>query len=116
VQARSHLLHLREGFLETRGRSDALSLLVVESAPAFAALVASLARLDPAARANGTDAAAAARHLERSVGVSDGTIAAVVALARAHDLSSDEGERLFARYFEALKRIVAYVDGWSDGR
>src|SRR4051812_29561201 len=45
VQARSHLLHLREGFLETRGRDDALSLLIVESAPAFAALVTSLARL-----------------------------------------------------------------------
>src|SRR5262245_1801720 len=29
VQARSHLLHLREGFLEASGRADALSLLVV---------------------------------------------------------------------------------------
>src|SRR5499427_743531 len=35
VQARSHLLHLREGFLETRGRADALSVLIVRSAPAF---------------------------------------------------------------------------------
>jgi len=37
VQARSHLLHLREGFLETRGRADALSVLIVQSAAAFAA-------------------------------------------------------------------------------
>src|SRR3989441_9911998 len=43
VQARSHLLHLREGFLETRGRGDALSVLILQSAPAFAALVTSLA-------------------------------------------------------------------------
>ena len=50
VQARSHLLHLREGFLETRGRGDALSDLIVQSAPAFAALVASIARLDGHAR------------------------------------------------------------------
>src|SRR5262249_13953895 len=69
VQARSHLLHLREGFLETRGRSDALSLLILESAPAFAALVASLARLDGQ---TGGDAQAAARHLERTAGVSGG--------------------------------------------
>ena len=33
VQARSHLLHLREGYLETRGRADALSVLIVDSAP-----------------------------------------------------------------------------------
>ena len=42
VQARSHLLHLREGFLETRGRSDALADLIVQSAAAFAALVGSI--------------------------------------------------------------------------
>src|SRR5471030_165543 len=45
VQARSHLLHLREGFLETRGRSDALAVLIVRSVPAFAGLMGSLARL-----------------------------------------------------------------------
>ena len=46
VQARSHLLHLREGFLETRGRADALAVLIVQSAAAFAALVTSIARLE----------------------------------------------------------------------
>src|SRR5712692_2795887 len=46
VQARSHLLHLREGFLETRGRSDALAVLIVQSAGAFGALVSSIARLE----------------------------------------------------------------------
>jgi hypothetical protein len=46
VQARSHLLHLREGFLETRGRADALAVLIVRSAAAFAALVTSIARLE----------------------------------------------------------------------
>src|SRR5439155_16909943 len=46
VQARSHLLHLREGYLETRGRDDALSDLIVKSARPFAALLVSLARLE----------------------------------------------------------------------
>ena len=35
VQARSHLLHLREGYLETRGRSDALAELLSRSARAI---------------------------------------------------------------------------------
>src|SRR3954470_7642367 len=62
VQARSHLLHLREGFLETRGRADALSVLILQSAPAFAALVSSIARLE--GKRDG-DPPSAARHVER---------------------------------------------------
>jgi hypothetical protein len=111
VQARSHLLHLREGFLETRGRADALSMLIVESAPAFAALVASLARLDGHAS---DDVAAAARHVERKIGLTEAPIAKIASLATAHDLPSADAERLFAPYFDAAEKIVAYVDGWMD--
>jgi len=113
MQARSHLLHLREGFLETRGRGDALSMLIVQSAPAFAALITSLARLDGRAT---VDAAAAARHLERIVGLPDGPIGEVVTLAHAHDMSSADAERLFAPYLEAVEKLVSYVDGWGNAR
>ena len=113
VQARSHLLHLREGFLETLGRADALSVLIAESAPAFAALVTSLARLDGY---TGDDAASAARHVERAVDLPDGPIARIVGLAHGHDLSSADAERLFAPYFDAVEKIVAYVDGWMNAR
>ena len=46
VQARGHLLHLRQAFMETRGRADALAVLIVHSAPAWAALLQNVARLD----------------------------------------------------------------------
>src|SRR3954466_2943061 len=85
VQARSHLLHLREGFLETRGRADALSVLILQSAPAFAALVTSIARLEGHAT---DDAAAAARHVERILGTSGSSVADVAKLAGARDISS----------------------------
>ena len=113
VQARSHLLHLREGFLETRGRGDALSMLILQSAPAFAALVTSIARLGGLAS---EDSLAAARHVERIVGLPDGPIGEVVRLSRAHDMSSADAERLFAPYFDAVETLVRYVDGWSSGR
>jgi len=114
VQARSHLLHLREGFLETRGRADALSLLILQSAPAFAALVTSIARLEGQAD---RDVHGAARHLERLVGQSElGAISDVAKLASAHDLASSAAEQLFAPYLDAVERIVAYVDGWSASR
>jgi hypothetical protein len=113
VQARSHLLHLREGYLETAGRADALSVLVVESAPAFAALVSSLARLERPA--DTVDAAAAARHAERTLGVAPGSIGAIVALVGQHEISSAQAEQLFPPYLVAVERLVAYVDGWSAG-
>jgi len=110
VQARSHLLHLREGYLETRGRSDALAMLVVESAPAFASLITSLARLE---RPDSDDAAAAARHAERTLGVPPGAVAAIVGLVGVHEISSAQAEQLFPPYLDAVERLVNYVDGWS---
>ena len=114
TQARSHLLHLREGFLETRGRADALAVLIVHSAGAFAALVASIARLEGHAAG---DAASAARHVERRIGMPNGAVSEVTRLAAAHDMTSADAERLFAPYLDAASRIVQYVDSWnSDGR
>jgi hypothetical protein len=110
VQARSHLLHLREGYLETRGRADALSLLIVESAPAFASLIKSLARLE---RPVGDDAAAAARQAERSLDVPPGSIGAIVGLVGVDEISSAQAEQLFPPYLAAVEKLVAYVDGWN---
>lgn len=110
IQARSHLLHLREGFLETRGRADALSVLILQSAPAFAALVTSIARLEGHAT---DDPASAARHVERALGTGNSAVGEVVKLNSAHDLTSAAAEPLFAPYLDAVTRIVEYVDGWS---
>jgi hypothetical protein len=108
VQARSHLLHLREGFLETRGRSDALAELIVQSAPAFAALITSIARLEGFA---GEDAAAAARHVERIVAL-PGAVTDITRLVGVKEISSAEADRLFPPYFSAVERLVSHVDSW----
>lgn len=109
VQARSHLLHLREGFLETRGRADALSDLIVQSASAFAALVGSIARLDGHA---GDDPASAARHVERILNV-PGSVTDITTLAGVHEISSADAERLFPPYLGAVEKLVQHVDGWA---
>jgi hypothetical protein len=110
VQARSHLLHLREGFLETRGRADALSVLIVQSAAAFASLVTSIARLEGHAT---DDVASAARHVERILGSSASAVADVTKLAGTRDIPSADAKRLFPPYLDAVTRLVAYIDGWS---
>jgi hypothetical protein len=109
AQARSHLLHLREGFLETRGRADALAVLIVRSAAPFAALLASLARLQGLAAA---DPAAAGRHAERTLEVPPGVVTDVVKLAHVTEISSAEATRIFPAYLDAAARLAAYVDGW----
>ncbi|MCU1382410.1 MAG: hypothetical protein JWL71_1107 [Acidobacteria bacterium] len=113
VQARSHLLHLREGVLETRGRPDGLAVLIVQSAPAFAALISSIARLEGHAT---DDGASAARHVERILGMPGSAVADVAGLSGVHDITSADADRLIAPYLDAVDRIVRYVDGWNDGR
>ena len=108
VQARSHLLHLREGYLETGGRGDALAVLIVDSAAAFAALLEHIARLEGA----GEDPATVSRHAERRLNVPGGIVSDVMRLARVTEISSTEAERIFPSYLDAVERLVTFVDGW----
>ena len=110
VQARSQLLHLREGYLETRENADALAVLIVESAAPFAALLASIARLQGAAV---VDAAASARHVERLIDVPGGVVSDVVALAGVTEISAAEASRIFPAYLDAVEKLVRFVDGWQ---
>jgi hypothetical protein len=110
VEARGHWLHLREGYLETRGRGDALAVLIVQSAPAFAALATSVARLDAVPADN---AIAAARHLERRLALPSTTASEVVSLAAVKEISSSEAERIFPAYLDAVERLVRYIDAWT---
>jgi len=109
VQARSHLLHLREGFLETRGRPDALAVLIVDSAAPFAGLLASIARLQGAA----ADGSAVRRHAERALDVPGGIVAEVMRLATVKEISSADAVRIFPDYLDAVERLVKYVDAWT---
>ena len=111
VQTRSHLIHLREGYIETRGRADALALLIVRSAAPFAALLTSVARLQGLST---EDPAAAGRHAERALQLPPGVVTGVVTLAHVAEISSAEATRIFPAYLEAVERLAAYVDGWSS--
>ena len=111
IQARSHLLHLREGFVETRGRGDALADLVVRSAAPFVALMTSVARLQ-----GGTDfrePTAAAAAMERALGLPEGSLTEIMKLSAGGPLPSDTARRIFPAYLDAAERLTNYVDSWS---
>lgn len=110
VQARSHLLHLREGFIETRGRGDALSVLIVRSAAPFGALLVSLSRLEGHAV---PDPETAGRRAESLLQLTPGAITDVIKLVHVKETPSDNALRVFPAYLNAIERLVAYVDGWG---
>ena len=111
IQARSHLLHLREGYVETRGRSDALADLIVRSAAPFVALMTSVARLQGAADL--PDASAAAVAMERALGLPGVSLTEIMKLSAGRPLSADTARRIFPAYLDAVERLTSYIDQWS---
>src|SRR5439155_18731284 len=109
IQARGHLLHLREGYLETRGRGDALAELMARSVPPLTVLIRSVARLDGG---DGTAAGVMAEQVERTLGLEAGSLTRLLGVRAGQTLSSDDARRLFPAYLGAMERIVRYVDLW----
>jgi hypothetical protein len=94
-QAKSHLIHLREGFLETQGDPPAVARMIAASAPAFRALLQNLERLEPGA--------------SRRAGISDDLLREV---STAADATIAEPSALLSRYIAAVERLWQYVDAW----
>jgi hypothetical protein len=109
VQARSHLLHLRQGFMETRGRGDSLAVLVVRSAAAWASLLDNVVRLEGLP---GLDRAAVGRHVERVLHLTSG-VEDIIKLVGVKEISSADALRLFPPYLDAAERLTKYVDHWN---
>ncbi|MEQ1911742.1 MAG: hypothetical protein ABMA15_23185 [Vicinamibacterales bacterium] len=93
VQARSHLLHLREAYIETRGQSDVVAALVARSAPPLAALLTNVALLHQAPTASSV-------------------LTRVSELGAAGTISADEADRLFPDYLLAVEQLVLALDRW----
>ena len=109
LQLKSHLLHLRESFIEAGGTPRAAGELVRTAAPALAALLRNVARL------NGThaaDRAEATRTGARAAGLPDHLVSEVLRLERPDAASLGDATTLFAEYLAAVEHLVRVVDGW----
>jgi hypothetical protein len=84
VQARGHVLHLREGYIEAAGDAPAVARLVSAAATPFRALVTNVARLE---------------------GISP--------KALITQLDLDNFEKGFPAALRAAEQIVDYVDRWT---
>ncbi len=110
-QAKSHLIHLREGFLETQGDPGSVVRLIASSAPAFRTLLLNLTRLESGEPVDAAPQALAAR-IERTLGVPAPLIVEVLSAPSSDMGTMADPTALLARYLDASERIWRYVDGW----
>jgi hypothetical protein len=110
VQARSLLLHLREGFIETEGRSDRLVELLQRSASALAPLVVNVARLVDLPQ---TTPEAAAREVERHLGLENTGLTEIVSTTEGRPMAADAARRIFPAYLNAVDRLTEAIDRWT---
>ncbi|MDH4064452.1 MAG: hypothetical protein OEW19_08625 [Acidobacteriota bacterium] len=109
VQAASHLLHLRENYVESGGRPSAVGALVRDSAPAFAQLLRRMAHLDNAP----ADSAAALSHWAAArIGLDARVVGDMLALA-SDGLPAVDATRLFPDYLQAVTALRHFIDQWS---
>ena len=111
AQAKSQLIHLREGFLEAQGRPDRVADLVLASAAPFAVLVGHVARL------RGHDDStpeSLARAVEDFEGVSSAVVREVLSLVQAPVLANEDAKRLFPAYVDCVGWLVRHLDSWKQ--
>ena len=111
AQIKSHLVHLREGFIETGGVPRLIAELVAASAPAFGALLRNVARLDGSRE---HDRASTTRHAARLAQLPDGVISDILALERPSAMRTTDAAKLFPEYLAAVGQLARFIDQWKS--
>ncbi|MGH9383778.1 MAG: hypothetical protein ACRD2N_05780 [Vicinamibacterales bacterium] len=110
VQVKSHLLHLRENYVECGARPSEVARLVADSAPAFEAVLRRMARLDdrPARTPAEIGAYAASRP-----GIDPRVVGDVIALVGNGNYAPVNAARLFPEYLAAVEQLWRFIDRWN---
>jgi bifunctional DNA-binding transcriptional regulator/antitoxin component of YhaV-PrlF toxin-antitoxin module len=106
LSAKSHLIHLREAFMESGADPQAVGRLIAASAPAFSTLLRNIARL---ADDDDSDLAATA---ERQIGIPASVVREVMGAGAGTQSTIAEPTVLLSRYIAAAERVWEYVDTW----
>jgi len=109
TQIKSHLMHLREGYIQTGGRPQSVADLVTASAPAFAALLRNVARLSGVTSRERMEAS---REGARAAGLPDGVVADLLGLEHPSAMPTADPARLFPEYLGAVEQLARAVDTW----
>jgi hypothetical protein len=111
LQIKSHLLHLREGYMEARGSTKAIAHLVAGAAPAFASLLRNVAHLRGVSSKERMEAT---RRGAQAAGVPEAVVDAVLALEHGSTAGAVDAARLFPSYLAAVEQLANAVDRWAE--
>jgi hypothetical protein len=109
AQVKSHLVHLREGYLQTAGKRSEVARLVTASTMPLRALLVNIARLHGVHPRSGDDLAV---FLEQRLHVPAAELQPVLALADQRDTGGNAAA-LFPGYMQAMERLARLVDEWA---
>jgi hypothetical protein len=113
--AKSHLIHLREGFLESHNETTRIARLIAASAAPLRALLVQIARLPDAgqapARGIRSDEALAS-FAEARMNVPASLIRTVLAASANGQSTITDPGHLLGTYIDAAQKIWHYVDRW----
>lgn len=113
AQAKGHLIHLREAYLETRGETTRIARVIAASAPPLRALLTNIARLTGADHGTLSDESLTTLSAG-TLGIPAGLIREVLASSAAGPSSVTDPSHLLSRYIDATQKIWEFVDGWSS--
>jgi hypothetical protein len=113
-QAKSHLIHLREAFLESHGETTRVGRLIAASAAPLRALLTNIARLADSGLAVTPSDEALAEMAKTRIGVSASLIREVLASSAGGRSAIADPSALLAHYIEASQQIWEYVDRWRS--
>jgi hypothetical protein len=109
VQAKAHLIHLRQGWLEAEGHGSRLGDLIERSSVPFRVLLTNIARFSGAACTTTDDLVAFAEH---SVGMPGELVRGVLGAAAAARRQGTVLPGGFPAYVDAADRLWTYIDAW----
>jgi hypothetical protein len=107
VQAKGHVIHLRQGWMNASGHADQLADLIARSAAPLRALLTHVARLTVG---HGEDADPALTGA-RAAGLPEDLIREILALEDAPERRRPLVDRL-PDYLDASERLWSFVDNW----
>ena len=114
LQAKSHLIHLREAYLETGGDPRAVGRMIAASAEGFRRLLENLVSLVRPAAPHAAGHPDLADDAEALVGVPASLTREVLATAASGGPTTiADPTALLARYIEAAQDIWEFVDAWK---
>jgi len=110
TQVKSHLLHLRENYIECGGRQSHVAALVAEGAPSFAVILRRLARLDGYPAQTHADLGA---YASQRPGLDARTVGSILALAGEQHAAGVDAMRLYPGYLAAVEQLWHFIDRWK---